>query len=146
MAEQENLRVVREVIESWNAHDPDRLVALLGQEFIGESDTLPGPVRGREAQRQVVEMYIRAFPDLHLAVEQMLPSGDYVVTRWHATGTHQGELMGIPPTGRRGEGTHGCTVAELKNGKIVHEWVYWDVASLLRQLGVMPAPTAATAA
>lgn len=146
MAEQENLQVVRKAFDAWNAHDGDRLVALLDEGFTAESDTLPAPVRGREAQRQVLEMYVRAFPDLHIETEQLLANGDYVVTRWHATGTHKGELMGIPPTNRRGEGTHGCTVAELKNGKIVHEWVYWDVASLLRQLGVMPAPTAAAAA
>ncbi len=146
MSEQVNLQVVRKSFEAWNAHDGDRLVALLDEGFISESDTLAAPVRGREAQRQVMEMYVRAFPDLHFEIEQLLASGEYVISRWHVIGTHKGELMGIPPTNRRGEGIHGCTVGELKNGKIAREWVYWDVASLLRQLGVMPAPTAATAA
>lgn len=145
MSEQENLQVVRKAFEAWNAHDPDRLVALLGEEFVSESDTLPATVRGREAQRQVMQTYIRAFPDLHFEIEQMLASGDYVVTRWRAAGTHRGELMGIPPTNRRGE-TRGCTVEEVKRGKVVHTWVYWDTGSLLRQLGVMPAPAQATAA
>jgi len=48
--------------------------------------------------------------------------------------------MGIPATGRRGDGIRGCTVAEYRGGKAVREWVYWDVATLLRQIGVMPAP------
>ncbi len=65
-------------------------------------------------------------------------SGDYVVIRYTATGTHRGDLMGIAPTNRRAE-THGCTIAEIKNGKIVHGWIYWDTGHLLRQLGVMPA-------
>jgi len=69
----------------------------------------------------------------------MIASGEYVVTRWHATGTHKGELMGIPATGRRGDGIHGYTVAEYRDAKAVREWVYWDVATLLRQIGVMPA-------
>lgn len=146
MSEQENLRVVRAMFDAWNAHDGDRLVTLLDEGFVSESDTLPGPVRGPEAQRQVLEMYVRAFPNLHLEVEQMLASGEYVVSRWHATGTHKGELMGIPPTNRRGEGVRGCTVGEVRNGKVLREWVYWDVATLLRQLGVMPAPAAASVA
>ena len=48
--------------------------------------------------------------------------------------------MGIPATGRRGDGIHGYTVAEYRDAKAVREWVYWDVATLLRQIGVMPAP------
>jgi predicted ester cyclase len=51
--------------------------------------------------------------------------------------THNGDLMGIPPTRRRGE-THGCSVVEIRDGKAVRTWVYWDTAHLLRQLGVMP--------
>ncbi len=86
-----------------------------------------------------MEMYLHAFPDLHFEIEQMLACGDYVVTRWHSTGTHKGELMGIPATNRRGEGLHGCTVHEVKDGKLQHDWVHWDALTLLRQLGVMPA-------
>jgi steroid delta-isomerase-like uncharacterized protein len=86
-------------------------------------------------------MYVRAFPDLHFEIEQILASADYVITRWRATGTHGGELMGIPPT-NRGAVTHGCTVTEVKNGKMAREWVYWDTGNLLRQLGVLPSPGA----
>ena len=103
-----------------------------------ETDTLPAPVNGRDAAGQTMRMYITAFPDLHFSVDQLLPSGDYVVTRYTATGTHRGDLMGIPPTNRRAE-THGCTIAEIKNGKIVHTRAFWDTGHLLRQLGVMPA-------
>jgi len=91
-----------------------------------------------------MEMYLHAFPDLHLEIEQSIASGDYVITRWHAIGTHRGELMGIAPTNRRGPGIRGCTVNQFVNGKIVHEWGYWDVATLLRQLGAMPPQGAAT--
>lgn len=138
----DNERVAREVIDAWNAHDPEHLVKLLAQEFVSESDTLPGPVRGRDAQRQVMQMYLRAFPDIHLDIEQILTSGDHVVTRWRATGTHRGELMGIQPTNRRAE-THGCSVSQYQNGRVLHEWLYWDTGNLLKQLGVLPAPAQA---
>lgn len=141
MSEQDNVRIAQEAFDAWNAHDPKRVVALHDEQFVMESDTLPAPMRGQEAERHFVEMYLQAFPDLHFTVEQVLASGDYVVTRWHAIGTHRGELMGIPATNRRGEGIHGCTVIEVKNGKIVREWLYWDSATLLRQLGVLPSPT-----
>ena len=83
-------------------------------------------------------MYLTAFPDLRFSIYQLLPSGDYAVTRYTARGTHRGDLMGIAPTNRRAE-TYGCTIAEIKNGKIIRSWVYWDTGHLLRQLGVMPA-------
>ena len=83
-------------------------------------------------------MYLAAFPDLRFSIDQLLSSGDYAVTRYTAAGTHRGDLMGIAPTNRRAE-THGCTIAEIRNGKVARSWVYWDTGHLLRQLGVLPA-------
>ena len=140
MSDQDNLRLARQSFDAWNAHDPDSFIQQIADDFVSESDTLPATARGRDGARQLIQMYVKAFPDLHFDIQQMIVSGEHVVTRWHATGTHKGELMGIPPTGRRGAGIHGCTVTEYQSGKAVHEWVYWDAASLLRQLGVMPAP------
>jgi steroid delta-isomerase-like uncharacterized protein len=138
--------IVREMINAWNAHDPDGVAQHVSNDFVSESDTLPTAVRGPEAVRQEVQMYVRAFSDLHFEIEQMLSSGDYVTMRWTAVGTHDGELMGIPPTNKRVV-THGCTVEEVKNGKAVREWVYWDTGNLLRQIGILPshAPTVAAA-
>ena len=137
--------IIRESINAWNAHDADGVARLVSNDFVSESDTLPAALRGSEAVREVVQMYVRAFPDLHFEVEQMLREGEYVTTRWLATGTHGGELMGIPPTNKRVV-THGCTVDEVKNGKLVREWVYWDTGNLLRQIGVLPGPAAPAAA
>ena len=140
MSEHDNLRLARAVFDAWNAHDSDGFVKLLDKDYVSESDTLPEPLRGRDGARESMQMYLRAFPDLHFDIEHMMVSGDYVVTRWHAIGTHKGDLMGIPASGRRGAGVRGCTVMECKAGKAVRDWVYWDVATLLRQIGAMPAP------
>jgi steroid delta-isomerase-like uncharacterized protein len=137
--------IVRESINAWNAHNPDGVAGLVSNDFVSESDTLPAALRGPEAVRQAVQMYLRAFPDLHFEVEQILASGEYVTVRWLATGAHGGELMGIPPTNKRVV-THGCTVEEIRNGKLVREWVYWDTGNLLRQIGVLPSQAAAAAA
>src|SRR4029453_1917572 len=79
-------------------YDIEGLLKLLDEKHVWETDTLPAPVVGRDGYRQAMQMYITAFPDLHFRIDQMLPSGDYVVTRSTPTGTHNGELMGIPPT------------------------------------------------
>jgi steroid delta-isomerase-like uncharacterized protein len=137
MAEQDNVRIVQEVWDAWNAHDIEGVVKSLDEKHAWETDTLPAPIVGRDSYRQAMRMYIAAFPDLHFTVDQLLPSGDYVVSRYTATGTHRGELSGIPATNRRAE-THGCTIAEIRNGKAIRTWGYWDTGHLLRQLGVMP--------
>jgi steroid delta-isomerase-like uncharacterized protein len=135
--------IFREAIQASNAHNPDGVAKLVSNDFVSESDTLPSALNGPEAVKQSVKMYVHAFPDLHFEIEQIFASGDYVTARWRATGTHGGELMGIQPTNRRAV-THGCTVDEIRNGKIVREWVYWDTGNLLRQLGVLPSPAAAS--
>ena len=139
MAEQENVRIDRELWDAWNAHDPERYVKLLDEKWVAESDTIPAPVRGRDGAREFMKMYVTAFPDLHFRVDHTLASGDFVVTRYTATGTHRGVLMGIPAT-HRSATIHGCSVGELRNGTLVHNWLYWDTGSLLRQLGVLPTP------
>jgi steroid delta-isomerase-like uncharacterized protein len=96
-------------------------------------------ITGREAGREFMKTYVCAFPDLHFQIDQMLASGDFVVTRWTVTGTHRGELMGIPATNRRAT-IRGCTVVEIRNGKLVHDRIYWDTGTLLKQLGVLPSP------
>jgi steroid delta-isomerase-like uncharacterized protein len=138
MAEHENLRLARESIEAWSAHDPDRLTKIVDEKFVAESDTLPASVNGPQGLAQLMSVYVTAFPDLRFEIEQQLADGDFVVTRWIATGTHRGVLMGIQPTSRRAV-THGCTVSQFRNGKGVHDWIYWDSGNLLRQLGVLPA-------
>ncbi|MGH7324670.1 MAG: ester cyclase [Candidatus Rokuibacteriota bacterium] len=143
MSEKDNARIVQELFDAWNSHDPDGLAKLLDDEYVEESDTLPGPIRGREGARQVMLMYVRAFPDLRLSIARLLPSGEHVTVCWQATGTHKGELMGIAPTNRWAE-THGCSVVQLRNGKVLNSWIYWDTGNLLRQLGVLPGPSQAS--
>jgi steroid delta-isomerase-like uncharacterized protein len=132
---QENVKVVRQMFEAWNAHEPDRLVKLLDEKYMTESDTVPAPIHGREATRQFMQVYIKAFPDLHLDVIQILADGEFVVSRWTGKGTHRGEFMGLPATNRRGI-INGCTVSQVRGGKIVHEWLFWDTGHLMKQLGV----------
>jgi steroid delta-isomerase-like uncharacterized protein len=135
MSETDNRRMIEEAFEALNAHDPDRYVKSLDDSYVMESDAFPTPVHGREGAKQTLVMYFKAFPDLHFEAEQIITSGDHVVARWHATGTHKGEFNNISPTNRQ-VSTRGCTVSEIRNGHVVKSSMYSDQLALLRQLGV----------
>lgn len=101
-------------------------------------------IRGPEEWKQFMVPFRIALPDLHFSLEDQLAEGDKVMNRWTAHGTHKGEFMGIPPTGREVT-VVGMSVARIVDGKIVEEWSLIDMFSLLQQLGVIP-PMGETAA
>jgi steroid delta-isomerase-like uncharacterized protein len=92
---------------------------------------------GREAFRAQWRQWRAAFPDLRFAVDDLIAEGDKVLTRWTLTGTHTGEFMGIPATGRRISVT-GMSLDRIENGMIVEGFDGWDALGLRRQLGVLP--------
>jgi steroid delta-isomerase-like uncharacterized protein len=144
MSEQENLKRSEEAIALFNAHDVDGYVQRLDDSYVSESEMAPGPVQGRAAVRQYLETLFSAFPDVRLEVEQMLASGDFVVLRWRATGTHKGSYAGIAPT-NKSVSWSGCSVTEGRNGKAIRSRVYADNVSLLQQLGAISLPRPAAA-
>lgn len=81
-------------------------------------------------------MYRAAFPDLHVQIEDQLAEGDRVATRWTGTGTHNGELAGIPATGKQVT-LPGMEIVRIADGKLVEGWEGYDSGTLMRQLGVM---------
>ncbi len=144
MSETDNRGLVEELYDALNAHDLDRFAKLHDDSYLLESDSFPGPIHGPEGAKQNTAMYLKAFPDLHFDIQQMIASGDYVVTRWRATGTNDGELNGMPPTGGRAS-INGCSVSEIRNGRIVKSTMYFDQLTLLRPLGVTTAKAAGAA-
>ena len=137
----QNLAAIRAQIAAWNAHDQDAWVKHYAEDAVYESESIPvSPLKGHASLRKLMEIYVGAFPDTQFEILQDFASGPYVVTRTKATGTHRGELTGIPPTNRKVV-LQLCFIAEFRNGKIVHAWNYWDNVTLLRQIGVMPAQT-----
>jgi len=138
MSEQDNRRLIEEQFAAVNAHDLERYVKGFADSYVGETDARPDPVRGLEGLRQLIAGYLKAFPDLHMEIEQIITSGDQVVVRWRATGTHKGEFNGIAPTNRR-VNARGCTVGEVRDGRVVRSAIYSDQLAVLQQLGVFAA-------
>ena len=101
--------------------------------------TVPGLPSGPEGTKMFVTVYRNAFPDVQFTIDEQIAEGDKVVTRWTATGTHKGELAGIPPTGKSSTVT-GVAVNRIVNGKMVESWGIFDQFGMLQQLGVIPAP------
>jgi steroid delta-isomerase-like uncharacterized protein len=90
-----------------------------------------------EGTKRAIGMYLKAFPDLQLTVEDMIAEGDKVVTRFTSNGTQQKAFMGIPPTGRQVT-VSSIVVARIADGKIVEQWGLDDQMGMLQQLGVIP--------
>ena len=86
-----------------------------------------------------------AFPDIHFDVQNVVVEGDQVAIEWIGTGTHDGELLGVPATGRRSE-SRGSTWSQVDgDGKIVRERTYFDSMKVLRDIGAIPQEAAASA-
>ena len=129
----DNKARARKFYEIWNAHNPDALDSVIAKNYKMHSK-LPGVSQDREGMKQWVATVIAAFPDIHFTVEQQIAEGDLVMTRWSATGTHKGTLMGMAATGKKTRVT-GISVVKLKNGKSVASWGEWDAMGMMRQIG-----------
>jgi len=135
----ENMAANRASFAAWNAHDATQWLKNFADDAVYESDTVPtSPHKGHAGIRQLFDLYHTAFPDTHLEIVQEIASGPYVVTRTKATGTQHGPLGSLPGTHRTSI-VEICFIAEYRNGKIHHMRAFWDTASMLRQLGVLPA-------
>jgi steroid delta-isomerase-like uncharacterized protein len=99
---------------------------------------LPIEATGAEALKQVGAMLLRAFPDLHVEVEDVIAEGDKVVFRNTVTGTHQGEYMGVPPTGKTIT-YREIMIVRFTDGRIAETWGIVDVLSQMKQLGMIQA-------
>lgn len=98
-----------------------------------------GPSPGRDAIRDSIARYLAGFPDLRISIDQILAEDDKVVGVFTFTGAHDGELFGLPPTGRR-ISVRQIAVYRIEEGKVVEEWEVSDQLGLMQQLGALPAP------
>jgi steroid delta-isomerase-like uncharacterized protein len=120
--------------ELWNTGNLDVIAEAVAEDILVH-DVVNGDLRGREEIREVVAAFRTAFPDLHLTVEEQFAEGDTVVTRWSATGTHEGPLGGAPPTGKSGT-LIGVNISRFSGLQIVEAWETWDGLGLVQQLGL----------
>jgi steroid delta-isomerase-like uncharacterized protein len=138
MSTEDNKALVRDwftEIDKGEAADFDRFLA------IDYADHNPPPIRTEASGRAGVKEYSATFraaiDDFRHVVEEQIAEGDRVVSRITASGTHTGELLGIPPTGRRVR-MAGVAIHRIASGKLVEHWAQIDLLGLLQQLGAVP--------
>lgn len=141
MSEQDNTRIAEKSLMSINSHNLNQEDDLFAQDYLNDTPGAQGPLN-REQSSANTQVFIDAFPDLHFEVVRRIAQGDFVVLNWVSTGTHTGPLRTpsgntVPATGKKGK-IYGSTTYELRDGKITHTWVYWDMAAMLAQLGLLP--------
>ena len=123
-----------------NTNDPDLIETTIDE--LCEPDAqirspLPLDVTGAQALKLVFTTLNRAYPDVHVTVEDMIAEGDKVVMRNSVTGTHDGEYLGIQPTGKSVT-YNEIFIFRFRNGRIAETWGVVDVLAQLRQLGALP--------
>jgi steroid delta-isomerase-like uncharacterized protein len=131
----------RELLTAWNNRDFTRYRALLHPEYSytgGDGKEMPG---GPDVGVGVARMFATAFPDGKVEVKRVYVQGDTAVAEFQARGTHNGDLMGIAPTGKPVT-VNVCNVIEVRDGKAYREREYIDMLAIMAQLGVVKAPGA----
>lgn len=137
MSPQESLALAQQLIRAWNAHDVEAIAALHSPRFEGFDVADAAPQLGREDARRAAERYLGAFPDLTLTVDDVIADHDRLVLVWAAHGTHGGTVMRIPPSFRHVQ-VRGVCVLTLADGAIQRAVSIWDVAGMLRGIGLLP--------
>jgi steroid delta-isomerase-like uncharacterized protein len=135
-----NKATIRRLHDALNAGDPELISKTIDE--VVEPDVLirtPLPVEstGAQAMKEVFATLLRAYPDLHITVEDLIAEGDRVVGRNSVTWTHRGGYMGIPPTGKSVT-YNEIFIHRFTDGRIAETWGVVDVLSQLRQLGAIP--------
>lgn len=133
----ENKALARRALdEVWSTGDVDAVDEIFAPDFVSHQHSHPdgpGDVADVGALKAFVREFHAAFPDFSDTVDDQLAEGDKVVTRFTSSGTHEGPLMGVEPTGTR-VSWMGITIDRIENGRIVENWVSWDMHGMLQQL------------
>lgn len=134
----DHVATLRRVYDLINAHDIDGFGAYLADDMV-EHEELPVAASDREGVLDFFRMLVGAYPDLAMTVEDTVDSGDKVVARVRFTGTHSGDFMGMPPTGKAVD-VQMIDIMRFADDGLVHEhWGVFDQMKMMQQLGAIPA-------
>jgi len=118
----------------WNKHNLDTYEKYFTKDFVAH---YADGDHNYEQYKGICQAYFTAFPDLHITTNDLIAEGDKVTKVWTANCTHNGELMGIPATGKQIE-VKGIEVLRIADGKVAENWVSMDNLGMMQQIGVIP--------
>lgn len=128
--------VQQEFTIAWNQGGLDVIDDLYAPDYVGHSTTQT--IEGPDGRKAYIEMFRTAFPDGKITVDDLIYAEDTVVARYTWTGTHEGELMGVPPTSNEVE-VSAVAITRFEDDTIIEQWIFGDVYGLLKQLDAVPA-------
>ena len=135
----QTLQIATKLVAAWNAHNLERAIALYAPDYEGVDVDERIPHQGHDGVRRMLQRYWSAFPDLQFTGEETIVQGNRIVMFWRACGTQLGPILHIPATGRK-VNTRGVSLLTIEAGKVKHGRYLWDVAGMLRDLGLLPEP------
>ena len=134
----DNKAIVRRLYEEvWNKRRLDAVDHLISPSHALNDPIVSGSQTGPELYKRRVVEFTASFPDLRFTIEDMIAEKGKVVVSWIFSGTHQGDFMGIPASGRK-VSVEGITIHYVTNGKILDSYARWDALGVMRQLGDVP--------
>jgi len=136
MSEENKALFHRFVNEGINKRNVELIGELMDANYI-EHNPIPGVSPGLDGMKEMMGMFFAAFPDLNSTIDMLVAEGDLVAGRMTSTGTHTGDFMGIPATGKRVTFTE-THIVRIANGKAVEHWGNQDDMAMMQQLGVIP--------
>jgi steroid delta-isomerase-like uncharacterized protein len=122
---------------AWSSHDPERVLALFTDDCVFEDVTFGVVTRSKDELRGFANGAFAAVPDLKFELTSRFAAGQWAAIEWIMSGTHKGDFPGMPATGKR-ISVRGSSIFELEAGKIRRESDYWDAATFMRQVGLLP--------
>jgi steroid delta-isomerase-like uncharacterized protein len=139
----ENKAVVQrwftDVVSRGDMSSLDAICAVCHPDFAMVTGVVDPAPKGIDGLKGLITSLRTAFPDLSATVVEQVAEGDKVVSRVTMSGTHQGEFMGIPATGKPFT-IPGVSIWEVRGGQLISEWVNWDSMGMMQQLGLAPGP------
>lgn len=139
MTEQEMQSMVEKSLVAWNTGDFSNLEELYSPDYVRHSPGILDDIVGLEAFEEYVVSVRTTYPDFNVATENKTPTKDGLVLYWTVSGTQDGPSENLPPTGAK-ISLPGVSITRVVDGKIAEEWVYWNHASMLEQLGFIFMP------
>ena len=141
MPVEQNKKIIRRFFEEGMNQ---RNFSLMNEYIAGNyvNHDMPGSEPGPSGFRKVIENFLNGFPDMHIRLDEVIGDGNIVATRGEWSGTHSGDFMGMPGTGKKVR-VKFIDMWKLENEKAVENWVQMDIPGLMQQLGMMPAEATA---
>ena len=133
---------MEKILDDWttarSSHDPERVIALFTDDCVYEDVTFGAVNRGKAELRAFADGTFAAVPDFKVGLVTRFVAGNRGAMEWTMSGAHKGDFPGLPATGKRFSSIRGATIVELKEGKILRCSDYWDAATLMRLVGLLP--------